>query len=372
MQPPAVGPRRPDAMTAPGARRRPTIPDVAELAQVSQSTTSRALRNQGYVAVAVRERVLKAASRLGYVPDEMARHLRQQVSRSIGVLVSDLRNPFYADLAAGASRAAKQAGYTVMLMDDRLQSRDEVEAGEAFAAMRVAGVVVTPLSAIVTDYLVAQGIPVVEVDRQFAPEHCDAVVVDNRVAAGRLTRHLVDLGHRRVALVVDETRWTSGRERLRGYEAALTEAGIAVDPALEVTTGCDVPSARRAVLELLSGAAPPTGIFAANHVLAEGVWRAVAELGLHVPHDVSIVSFDEMPWMTMVSPSLTTVRQDGLALGEAAVLRLLNRIETPATPITTLVLRAEVTVRGSSGPPPWAAGAPVGRSEPVPVAGARP
>ena len=388
MQAPAVAAPGTDVVTGPGERRprdrtpgagvprRPTIRDVADLAQVSQSTTSRALRNQGYVAAEVKDRVLRAATKLGYVPDEMARHLRQQVSRSIGVLVSDLRNSFYADLAAGATRAAKRAGYTVMLMDDRLQSQDEVDASEAFASMRVAGVVVTPLSATVTDFLVRQHIPAVEVDRQFAPESCDAVVVDNRVAAGKLTRHLVDLGHRRIALVVDETRWTTGRERLRGYEAALTEAGIAVDPTLQVATGWDVASARRAVAELLARPEPPTALFAANHLVAEGAWRAAAELGLAIPHDLSIVSFDEMPWMTMVSPSLTTVRQDGMALGEAAVLRLLERIQAPSAPIATLVLRAEVMVRGSSGPAPWGssrsgAGRPVLTGPPVGAGAAR-
>ena len=331
-------------------QRRPTIRDVADAAGVSQSTTSRALRSQGYVAAEVKDRVQKAAAKLGYVPDVMARHLRQRVNRSIGVLVSDLRNPFYADLAAGATRAAKRSGYTVMLIDDRLVAEEETEASEAFASMRVAGVVLTPLSAEVSQYLLHQDIPVVEVDRQFAAETCDAVVVDNRVAAGKLTEHLIGLGHRRIALLVDATHWTTGSERVRGYELALAEAGIPVDPALEVAAGWNVDSAREAVLRLLQDDAPPTGIFAANTMLAEGAWRAVTDLGLRIPRDVSIVSFDEAPWMTMVSPQVTTVRQDGAALGEAAVARLLERIEAPTAPISTLVLRAEVSVRQSSGP----------------------
>jgi LacI family transcriptional regulator len=334
---------------------------VAVAAGVSQSTTSRALRGQGYVAVAVKERVLKAAARLGYVPDVLARHLRQQVSRSIGLLVSDLRNSFYADLAAGASRAAKKAGFTVMLIDDRLVAEEETEASEAFASMRVAGVVITPLSARVSQYLLHQQIPVVEVDRQFAAETCDAVVVDNRVAAAKLTEHLIALGHRRIALLVDETYWTTGRERVRGYEQALTDAGIPLDPTMKVSAGWDVDAARAAAIGLLQGAVPPTAVFAANNVLAEGVWRATTDLGLRVPDELSVVSFDEAPWMTMVSPNVTTVRQDGVALGEAAVVRLLERIEAPSSPISTLVFRAELSVRGSSGPVPDGSGARSGR-----------
>ncbi|HEX8509333.1 MAG TPA: LacI family DNA-binding transcriptional regulator [Propionibacteriaceae bacterium] len=330
--------------------RRPTIRDVARAAGVSQSTTSRALRSQGYVAADVKDRVQQAAVRLGYVPDAMARLLRQRVSRSIGVLVSDLRNPFYADVAAGASRAAKRAGYSVMLVDDRLQADEEAEASRALASMRVAGVVITPLSACVPQYLVDQQIPVVEVDRQFAADSCDAVVVDNRAAAAKLTSHLVALGHRRIALLFDATRWTTALERLRGYEQALAEAGIPVDPDLEIATAADVEAARQVAVDLLEGQHPPTGVLAATDVLAEGVWRAAADLGLVVPDDLSLVSFDEAPWMTLVSPELTAVRQDGAALGDAAVVRLLQRIEVPSTPLATLVFRAEVTLRGSSGP----------------------
>lgn len=344
-----AGPSGLRALSSP-ADRRPTIRDVADAAGVSQSTTSRALRNQGYVAANVKDRVHKAAAKLGYVPDAQARHLRQQVSHSIGVLVSDLRNPFYADVAAGASRAASRAGYTVMLMDDRLLVEEELEASEVFASMRVAGVVITPLSARAPHYLLHQRIPVVEVDRQFAADTCDAVVVDNRSAAAKLTQHLTGLGHRRIALLVDETCWTSGRERVRGHELALGQAGIAADPALKVAAGWHVEDARTAALALLEGPDRPTAVFAANAVLAEGAWRAAADLGLGIPADLSLVSFDEAGWMTLVSPEVTAVRQDGAALGEAAVTRLLERIAAPTTPIATLVFRAELTRRGSSGP----------------------
>lgn len=339
-----------ESRRAAGAAGRPTLRDVALAAGVSQSTTSRALRDQGYVAADVRDRVHKAAARLGYVPDVLARHLRQQVSHSIGVLVSDLRNSFYADLAAGASRAARRAGYTVMLIDDRLRDEEEAEAGEAFASMRVAGVVLTPLSARVSHYLLRRRIPVVEVDRQFADQTCDAVLVDNRMAASKLTEHLIDLGHRRIALLVDQTYWTTGRERVRGYELALAGAGIAVDRELVVSASGDVDAARETARRLLVGPDPPTAVFAADNVLAEGVWRAAADLGLRLPDELSIVAFDEAPWMTMVSPAVTTVRQDGVALGEAAVIRLLDRIETPTAPISTLVFHAEVAVRGSTAP----------------------
>lgn len=334
-----------------GSIRRVTIRDVAEVAGVSGSTASRALTGRGYVAPLVRDRVRKAARGLGYVPDAMARHLRQQVSQSIGVLVSDLRNDFYANLASGVSQQAPRRQYTMMLADDDGSPAAEAEAAEAFVALRVAGVIVTPVSADVTDYLTRHRIPVVEVDRQFAAGTCDAVVVDNESAARRVTADLLELGHRRIALVIDETHWTTGRDRYAGYEAAFADAGVPLDASLVVTAGWDVVGAQDEAAKLLRLPEPPTAVFAANNVLAQGVWRAAAESGLEIPRDLSLVAFDDVPWMSMVRPGITAVAHDAVAMGEAAVTQLVERIRSPAAPVRTVMLTATVTSRGSTARP---------------------
>jgi LacI family transcriptional regulator len=334
-----------------GAGRRATIKDVAEAAQVSRSTVSRALTGRGYVAPAVRDRVRKAARTMGYVPDAMARHLRQQASRSIGVLVSDLRNDFYASLASGVSQQAPERHFTMMLADDNGSPKAEAEAAEAFVELRVAGVIVTPVSADVTTYLAGHHIPVVEVDRQFAPGVCDAVVVDNHSAARDVTADLLRLGHRRIALVIDEMHWTTGRNRLAGYKAAFAEAGVPADDSLVVTAGWDVSGAREGARQLLTLAEPPTAVFAANNVLAEGVWRAAADLGLEIPRDLSLVAFDDVPWMSMVQPGINAVAQDPVAMGQAAVTQLVERINAPTAPVRTVMLSASVRERGSTAPP---------------------
>jgi LacI family transcriptional regulator len=331
--------------------RRATIRDVAEAAEVSRSTASRALTGRGYVAPVVRDRVRKAARELGYVPDAMARHLRQQASHSVGVLVSDLRNDFYASLAAGISQQARRKQYTMMLSDDGASPDVENEAAEAFVALRVAGVIVTPVSADISDYLARHRIPVVEVDRQFAPGTCDAVVVDNEGAARRATAELLELGHRRIALVIDETQWTTGRDRSDGYRTAFATAGVPLDPALLVTAGWDVEDAKRAARALLQLADPPTAIFAANNVLAQGVWRAAADLSRRIPEDLSLVSFDDVPWMSMVRPGITAIAQDAVAMGEAAINRLLERIQTPLAPVRTVMFSPTVIHRGSTAAP---------------------
>jgi LacI family transcriptional regulator len=334
-----------------GLPRRATLRDVARAAAVSQSTTSRALSGEGYVAADVRQRVLDAAEELGYVPHAMARSLRKQDSQTIGVLVSDLRNTFYADLAAGIAARARREGYTMLLVDDQGSTEAETDAARAFVATRVAGVIVTPLSGDVSEYLLKQRIPVVEADRQFSGGRCDAVIIDNEGVARRMTDHLIDLGHRRIALFIDETNWTTGGERTAGYRRSLIESGIEVDPSLMISTGWSATGARKAAIDVLARRDHPTAIFAANNVLAEGVWRAANDLGLRIPDDVSIVSFDDSQWMSMVSPGITAVAQDAVALGEAAVDRLLERIREPGRIPEIQVLQAQVLPRGSTAAP---------------------
>ncbi|WP_129337651.1 LacI family DNA-binding transcriptional regulator [Cellulomonas endophytica] len=354
---PAAGsPAPPDASQASsgaspaGVARRATIRDVADAATVSRSTASRALTGRGYVAPAVRDRVRRAATALGYVPDAGARNLRQQVSRSVGVLVSDLRNSFYAELAAGVGQQSRRRGYAMMLSDDNGSPERELEAAEAFVALRVAGVVLTPLSAAVSQYLARHGVAVVEVDRQFCPGTCDAVVVDNRGSAERLTQGLLRLGHRRLALVLDETDWTTGRERSAGFTAAV--AAAEGREAAVVGAGWSVEEARAVARELLARPDRPTAVFAANNVLAEGIWRAAEERGLRIPEDLSLVSFDDAAWMSMVRPGVTAVAQDAVALGEAAVAALFDRVEQPGAPARTVTLSSRILERGSTAPPP--------------------
>jgi DNA-binding LacI/PurR family transcriptional regulator len=331
--------------------RRATIREVAEAAGVSRSTASRALTGQGYVAPPVRDRVRAVARDLGYVADATARHLRRQASQSIGVLLSGLSNPFYAGLAAGISQQARKRQYTMMLADDGGVPQVEAEVAETFVALRVAGVIMTPVSAQISAYLCRQRIPVVEVDRQFSAGACDAVLVDNGSAARTVTSQLIDLGHRRIALVIDEMHWTTGRDRLGGYRAAFAAAGLSLDESLVVPAGWDVDAARIEIHKLLLRPEPPTAVFAANNVLAEAVWRAAADLNRSIPERLSLVSFDDVPWMSMVTPGVTAVAQDTVALGEAAVSQLCERIQAPLAPVRTVLLSATVVQRGSTAPP---------------------
>jgi LacI family transcriptional regulator len=326
-----------------------TLADVAREAGTSASTASRALSGRGYVAPDVRARLLRVADRLGYVPNLSARTLKQRTSRVVGVVVSDLSNQFYAALAAGVEQSLRAANYQMLLLGDNSEAAQELAGARAFLAMRAPGVIMTPASRTAADLLVARGLGVVEVDRRMSTS-CDAVVIDNERGAREAVAHLLELGHTRIALLVARTTWTTDAGRLDGYRMAHADAGVRVDRRLVLklaTHAADGPSRIRALLEQER----PTAIFAANNVLAEQAWHVVRSLGWKIPRQVSLVAFDDVPWMEMVSPGLTAVRQPAFEMGRRAALLLLRRLDDPTCGRTVEVLQPELVVRGSTAVP---------------------
>lgn len=307
-------------------RSRPTLHDVAREAGISRSTASRALSGQGYVAANIREQVLAAAERIGYVPDALARTLKGQRSNLVGLLVSDLRNQFYAELAAGVEQVLGAAGYQMVLVDDHGQPEQELAGAKAFLAMRATGVVLTPAAAAATELLVERGVSVVEADRRSGARGCDSVVIDSEHGAREATQHLLELGHRRIALLMDETKWATGAERLRGYRAAHRAAGVPLDRRLVLDLGFQAADARPRLEALFDQHPDVTAVFAVNNLMAETAWLELSRRGLAVPDDVSLVSFDDLPWMRMVAPGLTAVAQPTYQMGRRAAELLLVRI----------------------------------------------
>src|SRR5690349_16032130 len=208
---------------------RPTVQDVAREAGVSPSTVSRALHTRGYASPEVRDRVRAAAAKIGYVLDHNARNLRNRTSTSIGVLISDLRNPFYADLAAGIEEELRAADYQMVLFNDDGLPAEEMRAVETLLAMRVPGVIVTPVTADCPRTLRDNGVHVVCADRDIARSGSDVVLSDNKAGAQELTEHLIALGHTRIGILIDETKWSTGAGRLAGFRAAHTQAELPLD-----------------------------------------------------------------------------------------------------------------------------------------------
>jgi LacI family transcriptional regulator len=343
--------KRPPLSAVPSSPRRPvTLADIAREAGTSPSTASRALSGRGYVSAGARDRLLAAAERLGYVPNASARTLKQQTSRVVGVVVSDLGNQFYARLAAGIEETLRASHYQMLLLSDNSESDEEMAGARAFIAMRAAGVIMTPVGEEATSLLARHGVDVVEVDRQLADVDCDAVVIDNERGAREATMHLLGLGHRRVALLVAKTDWTSDVGRLRGFMLAHHERGVPVDEKLIVQIEFHAPDAEHRIAALLANEAP-TAIFAANNLLAEQAWHVIRRRRLKLPRDISLVGFDDVPWMEMVDPGITVVAQPTVEMGRCAARLLLRRAEEPGLPPAVECLEPTLVVRGSTAPP---------------------
>jgi LacI family transcriptional regulator len=324
-----------------------TLADVAREAGTSASTASRALSGRGYVAPDVRKRLLATAEKLGYVPNLSARTLKQRTSRVIGVIVSDLSNQFYAALAAGIEQTLREADYQMLILGDNSNVGHELAGARTFLSMRAPGVIMTPASSATADLLAKRGVPVVEVDRRLAPNSCDAVVIDNERGACDAVKHLLDLGHERIALLVARTTWTTDAGRLDGYHSALAGAGIRADRKLILKIETHDADGRSRIDRLLE-TEKPTAVFAANNVLAEQAWRALRNRRRDIPGDVSLVAFDDVPWMEMVQPPITAVRQPAYEMGRRAALLLLRRLDDPTCGRTVEVLQPELVVRGST------------------------
>jgi LacI family transcriptional regulator len=337
----------------PGLPLRPiTLADIAREAGTSASTASRALSGRGYVSDPVRDRLLAVADRMGYVPNASAQTLKQKQSRVIGVVVSALDNQFYAGLAAGIEQVLREANYQMVLVGDNNDPEQELAGARTFVAMRTPGVIMTPVGGDASRLLRAHGTAVVEVDRQLAPVACDAVVIDNERGGREAVMHLIGLGHRRIALLGVETDWTTDAGRLAGYRRALKTAGIPYDRRLVGRIPVRAPDVE-ARIEALLDTGQPTAVFAANNALAEQAWRVLRRRGLSIPRDVSLVGFDDVPWMEMVDPSITVVDQPTIDLGRSAARLLLRRLHGgDALPPAVEVLQPHLLVRGSTGPVP--------------------
>ena len=337
-------------VSADGPRRQPTLADLAREAGTSASTASRALSGRGYVSPIVRDRLLEVAERLGYVPNASARTLKQRTSRVVGVAVTELGNQFYARLAAGIEQVLREADYQIVLVSDNSDREQELACARAFLAMRAAGVIITPADREAAALLARSGVGVVEVDRRLAEVPCDAVVIDNELGGRIATTHLLESGHRRIGLLVANTDWTTDVGRLRGYCAAHALAGVELDERLIVPIGFHAADTEERIARLLDEQAP-TALFAANNLLAEHAWNVIRDRGLRLPHDISLVGFDDVQWTSMVEPGITVVAQPTLELGRRAAALLLRRIDDPDGELGFECLEPTLVVRGSVAQP---------------------
>ena len=329
-----------------------TIRDVARAAGVSTATAARALGGYGHASPAARRKVSESARRLGYRPNVVARALVSRATTTVGLVVGDIENPFFAAAARGLADVMDAHGYTVLLANADEDAGRERRAVDALRARQVDGMVVVPAPGASPEHLaelVTAGVPLVLLDRAVVGVAADSVLVRNVAGARAAVAHLAGLGHRRIGVVSDSPDITSSAERIQGYRQALRAAGIAPEPGLISIGGPTRDDGEAAALRLLDRADRPTAVFTANNFMTVGALRAARSLGLRIPDDVALVGFDDLDWTTLVQPPVTVVRQPVADLGRVAGERLLRRLEGDAGPPKRIRLDANLIVRGSCG-----------------------
>ncbi|QDD88356.1 LacI family DNA-binding transcriptional regulator [Pseudomonas oryzihabitans] len=328
-----------------------TIKDVAARAGISYTTVSHVVNNTRPVSPGVREKVEAAIAELGYVPSGVARSLRSQATGTFGVLVPNAVNPYFAELARGIEDHCERQGYSVILCNSDDDAEKQLRYLRVLRERRIDGLVVATVDGDprFAEALAGLRIPLVLVDRPLEGVQAGHIRIDHQHGGLLATRHLLELGHRRIACIGGPADSPVARERVTGYQQALAEADVAAGPVRH----CPFTAAagHTAARELLAQPDRPTAIFAGNDTIALGVLRAAAEAGLTVPGQLSVVGFDDIELSRYLYPALTTIGQSIRDLGERAAQLLLARREGVGGPSTHDIAVPRLVLRESTAAP---------------------
>ncbi len=329
-----------------------TLHDLAKELNLSIATISRALSRPEDVAPPTRQRVLAAVHRHGYTPNGTRRSLRTQQTRTIGIIVSDIRNYFCAAVVKAIEDEARANGYTVLICNADEDAAKEEAALQLLLDRKVSSVINCSTGANL-DLLRAfqkSGAVLVDLDRESGLTNVDTVVVDNKRGAELATQHLIELGHREIATIAGPQHLSNARGRLAGFKDALRSHDIRVKKGYVQFGNFLQESGYQCAEKLLSSRRPPTALFVANMEMAAGVIAFVREKGVTIPEDISIVSFDDSFWARYMDPPLTVIAQPMERMGKCTMELLLARLRG-GKPTQTLVFAPELIVRRSTAPP---------------------
>lgn len=330
-----------------------TIKDIARQLGISASTVSRALQNHPDISQETKQQVSELAMRLRYQPNALALSLKHRRSKTIGLIIPEIVHYFFSSVISGIEDVAYEAGFTVIICQSNEKYDREVANVKTLMAQRVEGILVS-ISKETNDYQHLHDIrssytPLVLFDRMVPGLLADQVIIDDREAAYRATRHLIEGGRRKIVHFAGPQNLLIGQQRKEGYLQALREAGIAANPEWIIEAD-SFEKARNAVFRLLEAGSLPDGIFAVNDLTAIGAMKTLQKKGLRIPTDVAVVGFSDGRFSGITDPSLSSVDQHGYEMGTIATEMLLKRILSKENeyPFETKVLHADLIVRGSS------------------------
>lgn len=321
--------------------------DVARHANVSIATVSRVLRDQPNVRPEVREHVLRVVDELGYRRNRVASSLRTRTSGVIGLLVSDIRNPFFTDLARAVEDVAHEHEMSVFLCNTDEDPAKETKYLNTLLDENAAGIILSPTPSPAKHFrtIVESNIPIVMIDRYIEGIATDHVLSDNVQAAYTLTTHLIDQGCKRIGAVIGMSASTTGHERMAGYRQGIAAHGL---ESLEEFVLPHEDAGAAVVSRWLQLDTPPDALLMGNVRLTIGALNAIKQSGLQIPHDVLLAGFDETSWMQHVGPGITVISQPIYEMGRSAVELLLQRMADHTRPARELILKGQMIVRGST------------------------
>jgi LacI family transcriptional regulator len=356
--------------------RQPTLHDVARLAGVSVSTTSRALSGYGRISEVTREAIRAAAAELGYHRNSLARSMITGYTETIGVICADMGSPFFAEALRAVSDYARRQGFSTLIVNTDENLDAEMGALALLREKHVDGLIVAPADVQRVDHLVAfqrEGRPVVLLDRTSSALAADSVTVDDVAATQHCVEHLIRAGHQRIGIVTElrsarEAAWTTmladlhgvdraslnpSSRRLLGYLHAHRNADLPIDPEMVARTGdTSSASAKAAAIRLLDRPDRPTALLSVDNSTSVGAYGAVRQLGLSVPDELSFVAFDNLDWTELVTPALTVIEQPVYDLGTRAAELVIGRIQGGEGPPSEHLLETRFIERGSTAAPP--------------------
>lgn len=333
------------------ADRSATIKDVANHASVSVATVSAVMNGNKYVSPELVQRVRESIAALGYKRNSFARGLKTQISYNIGLIVPDITNPFFTNIARGVEDVANDLNYSLILGNTDEDPEKEKKYLHLLESKQADGLIIA-ITARSREYLQEfplQDLALVSIDRSLFDQGIDTVMVDNKEGTRTAIEHFLALGHRRIGLVTGLRGIAPTEERLAGYTEALETHGIVVDPALIAMTYARIDGGERGAMQLLSLEDPPTALFLMDGTMTIGALQAVARLGLRCPEDIAIACFDDFTWAPVMRPHLTVVDQPTYEIGQQAAYLLFERLQDRKKAPQEIRLQTHFIVRESCG-----------------------
>ncbi|GAA4843124.1 transcriptional regulator DegA [Paenibacillus vulneris] len=329
---------------------KPTIYDVAEAAGVSIATVSKVINGTGRISDKTRKHVTNVMEELKYQPSMVASALTGKSTFTVGLTLPDLANPFFAEIARAVEDRGHEYGFNVFICSTDNDPDREIKYFSLLTQKRVDGVIVATRTQkdLFLKKLIQQNVPIALITGEMPTLAVDTVMVDDFLGGYQAGTHLVEQGHRRIAILAEDVNTMSNRERIRGCKQAMTSAGLEVDERLVTSGDFTVSGGKEAMLRLLDMEEPPTAVFACNDLLAIGAIQGARERGLQLPQQLSVVGFDNTILATIIDPPLTTVAQPIQEIGRQAMDLLVQEIKGEKSMKQRVVLMPELVVRGST------------------------